>query len=43
MKKLAAKLVLAAKWAVSPEGRKDIALLIAAATAVYTALHRFGV
>lgn len=29
-------------WAKSPEGRKDIGAVIAAATAVYTALHRSG-
>lgn len=30
-------------WARSPEGRKDIGALVAAATALYTALHRAGV
>lgn len=31
------------EWAISPPGRKDIGALIAAATAIYTALHRTGV
>lgn len=29
-------------WAVSAEGRKDIGAVIAAVTAIYTALHRSG-
>lgn len=30
-------------WAISAPGRKDVGALIAAATAIYTALHRSGV
>lgn len=30
-------------WARTPKGRHDLAGLVAAATAVYTALHRAGV
>lgn len=38
MKKVSA----AAAWCLSPAGRKDIGAFIAAATAIYTALHRAG-
>ena len=35
--------VQAAVWCLSPTGRKDLGAVIAAVTAVYTALHRAGV
>lgn len=37
------RVLAAAAWARSPKGRHDLAGLVAAATAVYTALHRAGV
>ena len=43
MKKLYALAKRALLFAASPTGRKDIGALIAAATAIYTALHRAGV
>lgn len=38
-----AKLKAALNWALSPEGRKDLGAFVAAATAIYTAIHRAGV
>jgi len=43
MKKYLGKVVAAFVWAQSPTGRKDLGAFIAAATAIYTALHRAGV
>lgn len=43
MKELLGKATAALTWALSPTGRKDLGAVIAAATAVYTALHRAGV
>lgn len=37
------RITAALAWVVSPEGRKDVGLVIASVTAVYTALHRAGV
>ena len=37
------KLKKALVWCMSPEGRKDLGALVAAATAIYTAIHRAGV
>lgn len=42
MKTLAARAVAVCQWAKSPMGRKDIGLVIAAADAIYVALHRAG-
>ena len=38
----ASKLRTAVRWVMSPAGRHDVGALIAAATALYTALHRAG-
>lgn len=38
-----ARLLKAAAWAASREGRHDIGAFLAAAVAIYQALHRAGV
>lgn len=43
VKKYLHKLAVAYAWAVSPEGRRDLGAAVAAAVAIYTALHRAGV
>jgi hypothetical protein len=43
MKNLAAKLAAGARWAVSPEGRKDLGALLGTLAAIYEALHRAGI
>jgi hypothetical protein len=43
VKKLLNKLAAALSWATSPEGRRDLGAIVAAAVAIYTALHRAGV
>lgn len=43
MKKISAKVAVVAVWSISPSGRKDLGAVVAAVTAVYTALHRAGV
>lgn len=42
MKKLTTTAVAIYRWTKSPMGRKDVALIIAAADAIYTAVHRAG-
>ena len=41
--KLFSRLMRAAAWCASPEGRKDLGALVGIVTAIYTALHRAGV
>lgn len=40
---MSVKVKRVAKWCLSAEGRKDIGAVVAATTAIYTALHRAGV
>jgi len=42
MTKLTSKARALAVWLMSASGRKDVGAFIAAATALYTALHRAG-